>query len=115
MVSESRARRRPLTLVFGLVWLALAAWNASDGASYWWQIAMGVFFIGQYVFADSDVYAYISGAVGGLVLAIVPDVWPWLRVVGALIAVFGLFLMVRATVRFGRSRQERSREPAPLA
>jgi hypothetical protein len=114
MVSESRARRRPLTLVFGLVWLALAAWNASDGASYWWQVAMGVFFIGQYVFADSDVYAYVSGAVGGLVLALMPDVWPWLRVVGALIAVVGLFLMARATVRFARSRQERSREPSTL-
>ena len=75
---------------------------------------MGVFFIGQYLFADSDVYAYVSGAVGGLVLALMPDVWPWLRVVGALIAVVGLFLMARATVRFARSRQERSREPSTL-
>lgn len=114
MVSEPRARR-PLTLVFGLVWFALAAWNASDGASYWWLVAMGVFFTGQYVFADSDVYAYISGSAGGLFLTLAPDVPSWLRVIGALIAVVGLFLMARAIVRFARSRHDRSLEASSRA
>ena len=113
MTADSSTRRHPMSsLVSGLAFFALALWSAADG-EFWWhgaiQVGIGLYFVGGYVFADSDRYGQVGMLLAGLLLALTPDLPWWLRVTGALMAVVGLFLTVRAIAPFRPAKHERSR------
>lgn len=73
---------------------------------------MGLYFVGDYVFAESDGYTNFSLAAIGLLFALAANGPWWLRVLGAVLLAVGLFLMGRALVRSQLSKRAGSRVPS---